>query len=196
MTATRSRTRRKGPTSVGARPPIDFATSFATTFVNRGNPPPRRGNRIASEDEPRRGWLIVRAILVGTAFLALVVDQAYRPDLSRQREVLITQIAEATSRVDRARKEIEYTATERSHIARNGVPNEQKSRWTGEPYQSTEHCLYDYDRRIGHLQECLDQVLAQAEGYSAGLQSIDAGGGRRVPFANQLLAHLRKELGR
>jgi len=134
--------------------------------------------------------------VVGTVFLALVVDQAYRPDLSRQREVLITQIAEATTRVDRTRKEIEFTANEREQITRNGVPEKQKSRWTGEPYQSIEHCLFDYDRRIGHLQECMDQVLAQAESYSAALQSIDAGGGRRVPFANQLLATLRKELGR
>jgi hypothetical protein len=124
------------------------------------------------------------------------VDQAYRPDLSRQREVLITQIAEATTRVDRTRKEIAFTASERDQIARNGVPEKQKSRWTGEPYQSTEHCLFDYDRRIGHLQECLEQVLVQAQSYSEALQSIDAGGGRRVPFANQLLASLRKEMGR
>lgn len=82
--------------------------------------------------------------------------------------------------MDRARKEIEFTATERDRIARDGVPNKQKSRWTGEPYQSTEHCLFDYDRRIGHLQECLEQVLAQAESYSGALQSIDAGGGRRT----------------
>jgi hypothetical protein len=164
--------------------------------MNRGGTPPRRGNRIATDDSPRNRWIIVRAILVGVVFLALVVDQAYRPDLSRQREVLITQIAEATSRVDRARKEIEFTGTERNRIARDGVPSEQKSRWTGEPYQSTEHCLYDYDRRIGYLQECLERVLAQAEGYSADLQSIDAGGGRRVPFANQFLAYVRKEFRR
>lgn len=195
MTAKSSRARR-GVATGGGRPSVDFATSFATTFLNRGSSPPRRGQRVATNDWPQSRWLIVRAILVGTVFLALVVDQAYRPDLSRQREVLITQIAEATARVDRARKEIEFTATERDRIARDGVPNKQKSRWTGEPYQSTEHCLFDYDRRIGHLQECLEQVLAQAESYSGALQSIDAGGGRRVPFANQLLAYVRKELVR
>lgn len=128
-------------------------------------------------------------------FLALIVDQCYRPDLSRQREVLTTQIAEATARMDRAKKELDHTIAERERIAQDGVPNDQKSRWTGEPYQSTEHCLFDYDRRIGNLREGLAQVVTQAESYSAILQAIDAGGGRRVPIANQLLSRLRKEIG-
>lgn len=194
MSTTRRRSRRNSPTGKN-KLPINLTNLFAATSTSRGSSPPRRGNRIVAGDTSRNAWPIVRAILVGTVFLALVADQAYRPDLSRQREVLITQIAEATARVDRARNEIDFTATERARIAREGVPDKQKSRWTGEPYQSTEHCLYDYDRRIGHLQECLDQVLAQAEAFSAALQAIDASGGRRIPFANQLLASLRKELG-
>lgn len=196
MKTSRVRSRRAASTYHGHRSVIYGQSPKATLFNNGGVAPPRRGYHIATEDGPRNHWAIPRAIIVGTVFLMLVVDQAYRPDLSRQREVLITQIAEATTRVDRTRKEIEFTANEREHIARHGVPDQQKSRWTGEPYQSTEHCLFDYDRRIGHLQVCLEQVLSQAESYSAALQSIDAGGGRRVPFANQLVTSLRKELGR
>lgn len=195
MTTTRVRGRRAGTNPQAHRSASHWDLPYAAMSKHGGAAPPRRGIHVAIEDGPRSHWPITRAILVGTVFLALVVDQAYRPDLSRQREVLITQIAEATTRVDRTRKEIEFTANEREQIARNGVPEQQKSRWTGEPYQSTEHCLFDYDRRIGHLQVGLEQVLAQAESYSASLQSIDAGGGRRTPLANQLVAFLRKELG-
>lgn len=195
MSATRVQNRRTEANGHRQRSAFQWDVPYARTTKHGGGAPPRRGYQVANADGPKRLWPLTRAIVVGTIFLALVVDQAYRPDLSRQREVLITQIAEATTRVDRTRKEIEFTAHERDQIARNGVPEKQSSRWTGEPYQSTEHCLFDYDRRIGHLQECLEQVLAQAESYST-LQSIDAGGGRRVPLANQLLATLRKELGR
>jgi len=190
------------PTFPGRRParakaaawPID--PTDVTLPPGWGRSPPRRGARTVRDDAPSGGLgRFVRAALVGLAFLALVVDQAYRPDLSRQREVLTGQIAEATARMDRAKKELDHTAAERERIARDGVPADQKSRWTGEPYESTEHCLFDYDRRIGHLREGLAQVVAQAEGYSAALQAIDVGGGRRVPLANQLLARLRKGVG-
>lgn len=158
--------------------------------------PSRRGTRSMRESEPPTGFRrIMRAGVVGFVFLAGVIDQCYRPDLSRQREVLTTQISEATARVDRAKKELEFVTAERERIAKEGVPEEQKSRWTGEPYQSVEHCLFDYDRRIGTLQQGLAQVVAQAEGYSAELQTIDAGGGRRVPFANRIFAWLRKGVG-
>lgn len=194
MTTIRSK-RRTAPRATG-RQQTTYFPPFTASSVNRGGIPPRRGSILGQDDEPRTGWIILRAVVVGAAFLALVVDQAYRPDLSRQREVLIAQIAEATSRVDRAKKEVEFITAERSRIAKDGVPLDQRSRWTGEPYQSTEHCLFDYDRRIGHLQECLARVLEQAEEHSAALQSIDAGGGRRVPFANQFVAYMRKEFGR
>lgn len=193
---TTNRSKRRTLPKVGGWQQTSYFPPLTACSVNRGGIPPKRGSITGKDDEPRTGWIILRAIVVGAAFLALVVDQAYRPDLSRQREVLIEQIAEATRRVDRAKKEVEFITTERDHIARDGVPHDQKSRWTGEPYQSTEHCLFDYERRIGHLQECLARVLEQAEEHSAALQSIDAGGGRRVPFANQFVAYLRKEIGR
>lgn len=170
MTATRTRSR------------------TSKTQSQRGHIPPRRGVAVGTRPSAPRstGWIFVVALLLGLAAL-VAGDLLYSPSLLAHRNRLGKNVLEFGERIEEMRAERKRLTADRDRFAVEGVlpQSDDARRWDGMPYRSTEHLVFDYDRRLAEMEIEQRRLLAEALEWTNELDRIDRQKGKRLPYIVQ-----------